>query len=139
MTLLYSDTAAGVQNDALKALFNTGTIKVYQGTRPTDANAALGSQTLLATFTFASTAFGSSSASGTSPSRVMTATAAAISDVTGAATGTAQWFRAFESNGTTIICDGDVGTSGSDLNMTDTSITSGETASISSITLATPE
>ena len=137
--LFFSDGTAGVVNDAAKALFNSGTIKVYNGSQPTDANTAVSGQTLLATFTCASTAFGSSSASGTTPTRSSVATAASISDVTAAATGTAAWFRALKSDGTTVICDGSVGTSGCDLNMTDTSLTSGETCSISSLTLATPE
>ena len=137
--LFFADATAAAANDAVKALFNSGTIKIYGNTQATDANTAVGAQTLLATFTCASTAFGSSSASGTTPNRSSVATAAAISDVTAAATGTATWFRALKSDGTTVICDGSVGTSGCDLNMTDTSLTSGETCSISSLTLATPE
>jgi hypothetical protein len=141
MTLFFSDNAAGVGNDAVKALFNTGTIKIYAATQPTDANTAVGAQTLLATFTCASTAFGSSAASGTTPSRSSVATAAAISDVTAAASGTAAWFRALKSDGTTVICDGSVTATGGggDLTMTDVSLTSGETCSVQTLTLATPE
>jgi hypothetical protein len=137
--LFFADATAAAANDAVKALFNSGTIKIYGGTQPTDANTAVGAQTLLATFTCAATAFGSSAASGTTPTRSSVATAAAISDVTAVATATATWFRALKSDGTTVICDGSVGTSGADLNMTDTSLTSGETCSVSSLTLATPE
>lgn len=137
--LFYSDGHAAVLNDAGKAQFNSGVLKVYAGTQPTDANTAITSQTLLGTFTFASTAFGSSSASGTTPSRSSVATAAAISDVIAAATGTATWFRALKSDGTTVIGDGSCGTSGADLNLTDVSITAGETMSVASFTYATPE
>jgi hypothetical protein len=137
--LFFSDATAGVVNDAGKALFNSGVIKVYNGSQPTDANTSVGAQTLLATFTCAATAFGTSGATGTTPTRSSLATAAAISDVTAAASGTAAWFRAFKSDGTTVICDGSVGTSGADLNMTDTSLTAGETCSVSSLTFATPE
>lgn len=137
--LFFSDGTAGVANDAVKALFNGGSIKVYAGSQPTDANTAVGAQTLLGTFTFASTAFGASAASGVTPTRSSVATAATIADVTAVATGTATWFRAYKSDGTTVICDGSAGTSGSDLNLTDTSITAGEIMSVSSLTLATPE
>ena len=137
--LFFADATAATANDAVKALFNSGKIKIYNGTQPTDANTAVGAQTLLATFTCASTAFGTSTASGTTPSRSSVAAAASISDVTAVATGTASWFRALKSDGTTVICDGSVGLSGCDLNMTDVSLTSGETCSISSLNLATPE
>ena len=135
----FSDEAAIASNDATKALCNSGTLKVYSGTQPTDANTAISGQTLLGTFTFAATAFGASSCSGTAPNRVATATAAAISDVTAVAGGTATWFRAFKSNGTSVVFDGTVGTSGCDLNMTDTSISINETMRVSSLTLSTPE
>lgn len=139
MTVYFADATAAAANDAVKALFNSGKLEIYNGSQPTDANTSVGAQTLLATFTCASTAFGSSGATGTTPTRSSLATAAAISDVTAAASGTASWFRAYKSDGTTVICDGSVGTSAADLIMTDVSLTSGETCSVSSLTLATPE
>jgi len=51
------------------------------------------------------------------------------------ATGTATHFRIWQSNGTTAVIDGDVGTSGSDLNFNSTSITSGGTVSVTSFTI----
>ena len=110
--LFFADATAAAANDAVKALFNSGKLEIYNGSQPTDANTAVGAQTLLATFTCASTAFGSSAATGTTPTRSSLATAAAISDVTAGASGTASWFRAYKSDGTTVICDGSVGTSG---------------------------
>jgi hypothetical protein len=62
-------------------------------------------------------------------------TANAISNGTAAATGTASWFRLFQSNGTTAIMDGDVGTSGSDLNLNNTSIATSQTVSVTSFTV----
>ena len=135
----FSDAAAAASVTAVGTLLNGGSIKVYSGAQPTDANTAIGSQTLLATFAFAATAFGSAAASGSAPSRVSTITAAAISDVTAVATGTAAWFRALKSDGTTVVMDGSVGTSGCDLNMTDVSLTSGEDCGISSFTISAPE
>jgi hypothetical protein len=54
------------------------------------------------------------------------------------ATGTATWFRIRKSDGTTFVLDGDVGTSGSDLNLNSTSIVVGGTVSISSFTITAP-
>jgi hypothetical protein len=135
----YSDTFAKACVDAGCALANSGTIKVYAGTQPADANTALSGQTLLGTFTLPSTAFGASAASGTAPSRSAVATAGAISDITAVGTGTATWFRMFKSDGTTVLMDGSVGTSGCDLNLTDVTITTGETMRVSSCTVAMPE
>jgi hypothetical protein len=135
----FSDAAAAAEVAAVGALCNTGTIKVYTGTQPADANTAITSQTLLGTFSFPATAFGTPSSSGTAPSRVTSANAGSISDITAVASGTAAWFRTFKSDGTTAVFDGSVGTSGCDLNLTDVSITSGEAMSISSFALSAPQ
>lgn len=135
----YSDTYAKAALDAGVALANSGKVRVYTGTQPTDANTALGSQTLLGEFSLASTAFGASTASGTAPNRSAVATAATIADITAVATGTATWFRMVKSDGTTVLMDGSVGTSGADLNLTDVTITSGETMRVSSFAVSNPE
>lgn len=138
--LFLSDGTANSLANNLAGLCNSGTIKIYAGTQPTDANTAVGSQTLLATLTFGSTAFGSSSAGGTTPSRKATVTANAITDDTSAdATGTATWFRILKSDGTTVVLDGSVGTSGADLNLATTSLVSGEDVAITSCTFSIPE
>jgi hypothetical protein len=138
--LFLADNAAQAGCDAVAALCNSGTVKIYAGSQPTDANTAVSGQTLLATLTFSATAFGSSAASGTTPSRKATATANAITDDTSAdATGTATWFRVLKSNGTTVVMDGSVGTSGADMNLATTSLVAGEDVSITSFTLSQPE
>lgn len=135
-TPFFSDAATQAAVDAVAALCNSGTLKIYTGSQPTDANTALGAQTLLGTLTFASTAFGASSASGSAGSKVVTATANTITDDTSADnTGTATWFRALKSDGTTAVFDGSVGTSGCDLNLTTTSIVSGADISVTSMTI----
>lgn len=139
LTPFFSDAAAKAAVEALGALCNGGTIKVYTGTQPTDANTAVGAQTLLGTFTFSATAFGTAAPSGSAPNRVSTITANAIADITAVATGTATWFRALKSDGTTAVMDGSVGTSGCDLNLTDVTITTGETMRVSSFTVSCPE
>jgi hypothetical protein len=50
------------------------------------------------------------------------------------ATGTAAWFRLTTSGGTAQV-DGDVGTSGSDLNLTTTSIVTGQPVQVTSFTI----
>lgn len=136
----FSDAAAKAAVDAVAALCNSGTIKVYTGSQPTDANTAVGAQTLLGTLTFSATAFPASSASGSAGSKVVTATANTITDDSSAdATGTAAWFRVLKSDGTTVVFDGSVGTSGCDLNLASTSIVSGEDISVTSFTITLTE
>lgn len=132
----FSDEAAKAAVDAVAALCNGGSLKIYDGAQPTDANTAVGAQTLLATLTLSATAFGASVASGSAGSKVVTATANAITGDTSAdATGTAAWFRVLKSDGTSVVFDGSVGTSGCDLNMATTSIVAGEEVDVSSFTI----
>lgn len=135
-----ADNAANAMCDALAALANSGTLKIYTGSQPTDANTAVGAQTLLGTLTFGATAFGSAAASGTAPTRKSTATANTITGDTSAdATGTAAWFRVLKSNGTTVVYDGSVGTSAADLILATTAITAGVDIEITSLTISVPQ
>jgi hypothetical protein len=132
----FSDEAAKAAVDAVAAKCNSGSLKIYTGSQPTDANTAVGAQTLLATLTLSATAFGASSASGSAGSKVVTATANTITGDTSAdATGTAAWFRVLKSDGTSIVFDGSVGASGADLNLATTSITAGEEVDVTSFTI----
>jgi len=80
---------------------------------------------LLAELTFGNPAFGASVAG--------VATANAITgDTTADNTGTATWFRALKSDGTTVIFDGSVGTSGANLNLNSVAISAGAAVSVSS-------
>lgn len=138
--LFLSDATAQAEADAVAVLCNGGTIKIYAGTQAADANTAVGAQTLLATLTLGSTAFGASAATGTTPSRKATATANTITgDSSADATGTATWFRILKSNGTSVVMDGSVGTTGADLNLATTSLVSGVDVEITSFTLSAPE
>jgi hypothetical protein len=133
--LKQASATADAELDARKALYDSGTIVIYSGTQPTDPDTALSGNTVLATFTFSSTACGSDSTSGSY--RVCTLSLSA-STVTAAATGTASFARAFQSDGTTAIEDWTVGTSGADINLNSTSITSGGNVTLSSMTLKQP-
>ena len=106
-----------------------GRIRIYDGSRPANADTAVGAQTLLAELTFSATSF--PAASGTPGSM----TANAITDDSAAdATGTATWFRVVDDS-TGVAMDGDVGTSGSDLNLNSVAIAIGIRVSISSMVL----
>jgi hypothetical protein len=103
-----------------------GTLRIYSGTMPADANAALSGNTLLAQLTMSATAFGSAAAG--------VATAAAITqDSSADAAGTATFFRIL-SGGATVILQGSVGTSAADLNLNSTAISAGAAVSVSSLT-----
>lgn len=130
-----SNAAASAAADAVVDLIDAGagagTIKIYDGTIPTNANTAIGSQVLLATLTFSDPAFGAASNG--------VATASAItSDSSADATGTASWARIADSNGNTIM-DVTVGTSGEDIDFNTVSFVSGATIAISSLTYTQPK
>lgn len=127
---------AGV--NSLAATANGGTLNIYTGTQPTDANTAISGQTLLVTLTFSATAFGGGVASGSAGSKVVTATANAITSGTAVATGTAAWFRILTSSSAVCI-DGSVGTSGADLNLSSTAVSTGAVVSVSSFTITQTE
>lgn len=110
-----SNTGVNSEVNAICALLNNGYLRIYDGTQPADADTPVTTQNLLAELRFNATAFGSSAAG--------VATANAFTNDSDAnATGTAGWFRALESDGTTVIFDGSVGTSGCDLNIDSVSI-----------------
>ena len=126
-----SDTAANAEATALAPLMNSGFIDIYTGTQPANANTGLSGNTLLATLTFGSTAFGAPVAG------VLTANA--ITAGIAGNTGTATFARIYESNGTTVVMDTQVGTSGTGIVLPSTSVASGITVSISSFTHAVTE
>lgn len=135
-TLKISQGSGSTMISALGALANSGgTLVIYSGTQPTNPDTALSGNTALATFTFSTTAFGS--AAHVSNTEVITASFSA-STVTASATGTATFARMYKSDGTTVIGDLTVGTSGADINLNATAITSGGNVTLSSFTLSEP-
>ncbi len=110
--------------DAAMNLANGGTLVIYSGTQPANADTALSGNTALATFTLPSPAFAASS----SASKALNVPTA----VTASATGAATWFRIWQSGGTVAVADGSCGTATADLILTTTAINSGDTVTISS-------
>lgn len=116
--------------DAVTALVNvggTGSLRLYSGTAPADANTALSGNTLLANLAMSATAFGSAS-SGVATANTITADSSADN------TGTATFFRVLAGNGTTVVIQGSVGTSSADLVLVTTSIVATQPVSVSSLT-----
>lgn len=115
--------------DALTNNCNSGKLRIYSGSVPANADASLGGATLLAELTMNATSFGAAS-SGTITANAITA------DTSADETGTASFFRVYESDGSTVVYQGTVGTSGADLNLNTTSITAGVQVQVTSLTLS---
>lgn len=121
---------------ALGALANTGgMLKIYSGTQPATPDGALSGNTLLATFTFNTAAFGAPAL--VSSNEEILASFVATT-VVAAGTGTATFARLFESNGTTVVADLTVGTSGADINLNSTVISAGGNVTLTSLKLDEP-
>lgn len=125
MALAYATTLRNAMLDEITtAAGNAALLRIYDGSRPATGGSAT---TLLAELT-CGTPFAASAASG-----VLTL-GSITQDSSANATGTATWFRIVTSGGTFVL-DGNVGTSGSDLNLTTTSIVSGQPVSVTSFTI----
>ncbi len=108
----------------IDAQAGAGHLRIYDGSRPATGGTAT---TLLAELDFSVTSFPGAAAG------AMTANAIA-DDISADATSTATWFRLIDDSATFVL-DGDVGTSGSDLNLNTVAIQSGATVSVTSMVL----
>jgi len=125
--LKISTTAVNAQADALSDLLDNGYLRIYDGTQPANANTAISTQVLLAELRFNATAAPAASGG------VLTMNSI-TQDSSANNTGTATWFRALKSDGSTAVFDGSVGTASCDLNLGSTSITSGASVAVTSMT-----
>lgn len=123
-----TNAAASLAADAICGTpADNGYLRIYDGTQPANADTAVGAQVLLAELRFGADAFAAASNG--------VATANAITDDSSAnATGTATWFRVLRSDGTSVLFDGSVGTSGADLNLNSVAIQSGAAVSVTAFT-----
>lgn len=135
----YADSTVIAALTAMGALLNSGFIEVYSGAQPADANTAITSQVLLATCPLGSPAFGTPVASGAAGSRVVTMTANAVTIGTAAAGGTPSWFRAYQSDGLTVVMDGSAGASGCDLAIAPDSVLTGDQVAVTAWTITQAE
>lgn len=131
MALAYSTAVRNAMLDAVTTgAGGSALLRIYDGTRPASGGTAT---TLLAELTCNAT-FAPGASSGVLTLNSIT------QDSSANASGTATWFRIVKSDGTTFVMDGNVGTSGSDLNLTTTTIVSTQPVSVTSfvITEANP-
>lgn len=130
MTVSYSYAVADAKNDAIETSIGTTPIlRIYNGTAPTNARTALGSNTLLA--------------EGTLPSDWMSASASGVKAKTGTWTLTGQsgagagtagtFFRLFNSAGSTCHMQGTLTATGGggDMTIDNNSIANGQTVTVS--------
>lgn len=125
MALAYATTTRNARLDRITTDIGTsGLVRIYDGSRPASGGATT---TLLAELALSATAAAAAAAG------VLTFNAI-TQDASANATGTASWFRVTTSGGTFVI-DGSIATSGSDLNLTTTSIVATQPVSITSFTI----
>lgn len=124
MAVSYATTLRNTMLDAITTAAGNGAkLKFYDGTRPATGGTATN---LLATLT-GGTPFAAGASSGV-------LTAGSITGANASATGTATWAR-LETSGGTFVADMNVGTSGSDINMTSVSFVSGQPVAVSSFVI----
>lgn len=124
-----SSMAANVAVDAWGELLDGGFLDIYDGDQPDSVDDPITTQTRLASLGFGDPAF-SSAKGGEALSHVLT------SETDAKATGTATWYRCYQSDHTTAILDGTVGTIDSDLVMGSLSFQIHGEVLVSSFTLA---
>lgn len=125
MAIALSTSLRNARADAITtAIGSSGLLRIYDGTRPASGGAAT---TKLAELALSATAAGASSGG------VLTFSSIS-NDAAADATGTATWFRVVTSGGSFVI-DGNVGTSGSDLNLNTVSLVIGGPVAVSSFVL----
>jgi hypothetical protein len=103
-------------------LCNSGFIDLYDGTQPTNADTAIGTQVKGVRVAFGATAFGAP-ANGVLTANAITG-AAAIAGIT------PTWGRVYKSDGTTVVMDVSAGASG--CNITVGGFTAGTTVNVTS-------
>lgn len=129
MTLGFNTTTRHAWLDSITTRAGASAkLRIYNGTQPATGGTAT---TLLAELTCNAT-FAPAASGGVLTLNAIT------QDSSADATGTASWFRIVQSDGSTHVFDGTVGTSGADLNLNSTSIVVAGTVSVSSFTITAP-
>lgn len=139
MAASLTTAAANAMADALDDYINTGgvgKIIIYDGTPPANAGASLVSNNALVTFDASNgpvlnPMFGAASSGTITLSGTPLTAAASLS-------GTASFFRIYKNDGTTVVAQGSVSTTGAQLNLNTVSITSSVNVTITSGTITMP-
>ena len=106
----------------------SSTVKIYSGSVPANADAALGGATLLVSLPCSATVAPAASAG------VWTANAITTTNAT--AGGTAAFYRWIATDGTTVLAQGSCGTSGADMNLVSTTIANTQPVQVTSWTIS---
>lgn len=122
--------AANHAADAVGARLNSGYARIYSGSRPATADTAITSQVLLAEPRFGTSAFGAADGG--------EITAQAIAEVTCIIGGTAAWYRAVRSDGTTVEYDDTVGTENAAMIVSSVDFATNQPLQITSLTFRFP-
>jgi hypothetical protein len=113
--------------DAIDAEFNSGYIRIYDGTRPATPATAITTQVLLAELRFPNPA-------AASVTNGVITFGAITKDTSANATGTATWARYLKSDGTTAIADVNVGTSDANVVLSTVALSAGVEVDITALT-----
>jgi len=114
------------QADSISTYFDGGFLEIYDGAQPATAD-TVATGNILVTLQFASPAF-AAAINGVITAHALTSNVAVN-------TGTASWFRTLKSDNTTVLLDGSIGsTSGFNLVLGTTAISTGSVISITSFT-----
>lgn len=131
---------AMLSGGSLKASLDGGEIRIYSGTVPADADASIGSATLLCTIKNG----GSGITFGAAAAGVLPKASGETWSGTNAATGTASFFRHVlsaddgSSSSSAVRIQGTVAAAGADLNLTSVSLTSGAPQTVDFYSVAMP-
>ena len=124
----WTNATRNLMADGVDGEFNTGYLRIYDGARPATPATAVTTQVLLAELRFANPAAASVT------NGVITFDTISP-DTSANATGTASWARCLKSDGTTALCDLNVGTSDANIIVTTTAISAGVQVSVTSATI----
>ena len=128
-------TPTAVKNARLDAISTTwgasAKLRIYNGTAPTDVNAALSGNTLIAEVTPAPAAASGGTKDMLGASKPLVTTAAAAGNPV-------TFYRVYDSAGSVAKEQGTVGTSGTDLIIDNTNIASGQTVNFNTFTKTEP-
>lgn len=124
----FAAATVNAQADLISDLLDGGKLRLYDSPKPATADDAITTQTLLAELTF-----GSPSAPAASDGVLVFN--AITSDPSANATGTAAWARLLKSDGTTVVCDGTVGTAATDIVLVSTAIVAAAVVPLAGLSL----
>lgn len=132
MSLQYNSTVRnGMLDDLTSKVGGSCYLRFYSGSKPANCAASLGAAVLLAEL-ICSNPFAPGASAG-----VLTVSSIA-EDASADNTGTCSFFRLYKSDGTTCVIQGDVGTSGADINFPTTSFVAGAKVQMTSWTITAP-